>query len=197
MLSKPSNYRNCPAGWSSTCGWRRNQMSARTDRMRFQRSRSRIVMVTPASCRIAGLRTPERGANHCRNLTPGGHLNLARTGHFYLALIHPGRIRCDYVKQPGTCCRETAAKGPTSPRLGLTSGGQVSQLPGVRSGILRSRSRPGRARSQSLRPGHSVNHVSGMRCKPCDRNTPQLEVVARDGIEPSTRGFSIALFRCC
>ena len=21
--------------------------------------------------------------------------------------------------------------------------------------------------------GHSVNHVSGMRCKPCDRNTPR------------------------
>jgi len=36
---------------------------------------------------MAGLRTPEHGAKHCRNLTPGGHLNLARTGHFYLALI--------------------------------------------------------------------------------------------------------------
>jgi len=47
--------------------------------MHFKRSRSRIVMVTLASCRMAGLRTPERGAKHCRNLTPGGHLNLART----------------------------------------------------------------------------------------------------------------------
>ena len=27
---------------------------------------------------------------------------------------------------------------------------------------------PGPIRS----PGHSVNHVPGMRCKPCDRNTP-------------------------
>jgi len=60
--------------------------------MHFKRSRSRIVMVTLASCRMAGLRTPEQGAKHCRNLTPGGHLNLARTGHFYLALIATVRI---------------------------------------------------------------------------------------------------------
>jgi len=49
-------------------------------------------MVTLASCRMAGLRTPERGAKHCRNLTPGGHLNLARTGQFYFALITSVRI---------------------------------------------------------------------------------------------------------
>ena len=35
---------------------------------------------------------PGQGAKHCRNLTPGGHLNLARTGHFYLALIATVRI---------------------------------------------------------------------------------------------------------
>ncbi len=29
----------------------------------------------PGDCRMAGLRTPEQGAKHCRNLTPGGHLN--------------------------------------------------------------------------------------------------------------------------
>ena len=39
-------------------------------------------------------------------------------------------------------------------------------------GYFDQRSGPGRARSQSVRPGHSVNDVSGMRCKPCDRNAP-------------------------
>jgi len=48
----------------------------------------------------------------------------------------------------------------------------AGQLPRIRSRVLRSRSGPGGARSQSLRTEHSVNHVSGMRCKPCDRNAP-------------------------
>ena len=30
----------------------------------------------------------------------------------------------------------------------------------------------GGTRPQSVRTGQSVNHVSGIRCKPCDRNAP-------------------------
>src|SRR5688572_31802628 len=60
--------------------------------MHFRRSRSRIVMVTLASCRMAALQTLEQGGKHCRKLSPGGHLNLARSGLFYLALILLVRI---------------------------------------------------------------------------------------------------------
>jgi len=73
---------------------------------------------------MAGLRTPERGAKHCRNLTPGGHLNLARTGHFYLALIRSGRIRCGYVKTPVAIHRRTA--GPSARLTNQNSKGHVA-----------------------------------------------------------------------
>jgi hypothetical protein len=96
-------------------------MSARTDRMGFKRSRSRIGMVTLANCRMAALRTPDQGAKHCGNLTPGGHLNSARTGHRYLAAICPSRIRCGCVKPvaaPSTRRSNVAAEGSPGTEIG-------------------------------------------------------------------------------
>jgi hypothetical protein len=39
-------------------------------------------------------------------------------------------------------------------------------------GFFRSRNLETRAHRQPVRAGQSVNYVSGIRCKPCDRNTP-------------------------
>jgi len=80
--------------------------------MRFKQSRSRVGMVTVANCRMAALRTQEQGAARCRNLTPGGHLNLARTGHVYLALIHPVRIRCAASKGSPRAVRGLRQRNP-------------------------------------------------------------------------------------
>ena len=92
----------------------------------LQTVKIRLGMVTLASCGMAALRAPERGAKHRRNLTPGGHLDSARTGHFYLALILTGRRRCGYVKPPVPLHRRNEAKRLPNPRLALQSGGQVT-----------------------------------------------------------------------
>ena len=42
----------------------------------------------------------------------------------------------------------------------------------------------------SVHTGQSVNHVSGIRCKPCDRNTPA-------GFEPAINGLKVRKHQAC